>query len=179
MKNRQSGFYRVQERLLPAEAEWEVALYTRYSEAKCEWRGVEFGSGEWSMIGQESVLYDDELALIDERPININAPNITSLETERMAWSLLTFPEATPISSLRKLEAEIKEIEADIIAGIKEPVEYADALMCLFDSAGRQGIAPEEIFAAFAYKLEKNKSRAWIKNPDNSYSHVKPSTDGL
>lgn len=61
----------------------------------------------------------------------------------------------------------------DITAGIKRPEEYADALMCLFDSAGRQGILPENIFRAFAKKLKVNKARKWIKNPDNTYSHVK------
>jgi hypothetical protein len=99
--------------------------------------------------------------------------NIIELEKERLEWSLKTFTEATPISSLRKLESEIEEIEVDIVEGVKNPYEYADALMCLFDSAGRQGIYPEEIFAAFYHKLKINKSREWVKNPDNSYSHVK------
>jgi hypothetical protein len=99
--------------------------------------------------------------------------NIIELEKERLEWSLKTFPEATPIASLRKLESEIEEIEIDIIEGVKNPVEYADALMCLFDSAGRQGIFPEEIFKAFEEKLKINKSRVWAKNPDNSYSHIK------
>jgi len=103
----------------------------------------------------------------------LNKQNIIDLEQNRFEWSLTTFPEATPISSLRKLESEIKEIEADIIANKKVPEEYADALMCLFDSAGRHGIGPEEIFEAFALKLIKNKNRTWVKNPDNSYSHVK------
>lgn len=99
--------------------------------------------------------------------------HIIQLEAERLAWSLKTFPEATSISSLRKLETEIKEIESDILAGIRQPEEYADALMCLFDSAGRQGIFPEEIYEEYAKKFEINKNRKWVKNPDNSYSHVK------
>lgn len=108
----------------------------------------------------------------------ISAPkSILELEYERFIWSLKTFPEATAISSLRKLESEIKEIESDIATGNKNPMEYADALMCLFDSAGRQGIPASEIFTAFGEKLEINKKRVWIKNPDNSYSHVNPPTD--
>lgn len=99
--------------------------------------------------------------------------DIVQLEAERLVWSKEIFPEATPISSLRKLETEIKEIESDIEAGIRRPEEYADALMCLFDSAGRQGIFPSEIFVEYAKKLEVNKNRKWVKNPDNSYSHVK------
>jgi len=99
--------------------------------------------------------------------------SIIELEKERFEWSLKTFPEATAISSLRKLESEIKEIKLDIVIGIKEPMEYADALMCLFDSAGRNGISVERIFKSFEEKLEINKKRKWKKNPDNSYSHLK------
>jgi hypothetical protein len=98
---------------------------------------------------------------------------LEELENERLQWSLKTFPEATAISSLRKLEEEIKEIEADILEGKKVPEEYADALMCLFDSAGRHGISVHEIISAFAIKLIKNKNRKWVKNPDNTYSHIK------
>ncbi len=98
--------------------------------------------------------------------------SIIDLEKERLEWSLKNFPEATAISSLRKLESEIKEIEVDIIKGNREPLEYADALMCLFDSAGRQGISVEEIFIAFEHKLKINQRRVWVKNPDNTYSHI-------
>jgi hypothetical protein len=101
------------------------------------------------------------------------SPDLFFLEQDRLAWSLKTFTDATPISSLRKLEEEIKEIEADINNGVKNPEEYADALMCLFDSAGRHGITVGEITHAFYHKLKKNKSREWVKNPDNTYSHVK------
>lgn len=99
--------------------------------------------------------------------------DIVQMERERLAWSLKTFPEATAISSLRKLESEIEEIEVDIVEGHRNPEEYADALMCILDSAGRQGIFIEEILHAFKVKLEINKKRVWKKNPDNSYSHVK------
>lgn len=101
--------------------------------------------------------------------------NIIELEAERMAWSIKTFPEATAISSLRKLEGEVEETEIDIINGHREPLEYADMLMCLFDSAGRQDkpITPQEIFDAFEKKLKINKARTWVKNIDNTYSHVK------
>ncbi len=99
--------------------------------------------------------------------------DIVSMEIERMDWAIRTFPEATAISSLRKCEEEIKEIEADINKGESNPEEYADAIMCLFDSAGRQGLAPVEVIASFAYKIKKNKARRWQKNPDNTYSHIK------
>jgi hypothetical protein len=99
--------------------------------------------------------------------------SLAEIEAERFEWSIKTFPEATPIGSLRKLEEEIKEIEEDINNGVKNPMEYADAMMCLLDSAGRQGISVEDILGAFKEKIAINKNRTWKKNPDNSYSHIK------
>lgn len=113
----------------------------------------------------------DRAKALDRAPFK--PKSLIDLEYERMAWALETFPEATAVSSLRKCESEIKEIEANIECGIQDAEEYADAVMCLFDSAGRNGITIEQIIYAFAKKLEKNKSRTWAKNPDNSYSHVK------
>lgn len=101
------------------------------------------------------------------------ARTLEELEAERLDWSLKTFPEATPLSSIFKLESEVQEIKYDLANGIRRPEEYADALMCLLDSAGRSGIGVAEIIEAFAVKLEVNKRRKWVKNPDNSYSHVK------
>lgn len=98
--------------------------------------------------------------------------DLIEFEKERLKWSLETFEDATPISSLRKLESEIKEIEEDISKGMANPTEYADALMCLLDSAGRQGITLEQIIKAFEYKIEVNKGREWKKNPDNLYSYI-------
>lgn len=99
--------------------------------------------------------------------------DIILLEAQRLQWSLNNLKEATAIGSLRKLESEIKEIESDIEAGIKRPEEYADALMCLFDVAGREGIGVEEIFSAYKEKFEVNKKRTWKYNGNGSYSHIK------
>lgn len=101
--------------------------------------------------------------------------NIIDLENERLDWSLKNFPEATAFSSLQKLKGEIEEVEKELEKPTSESIveEYADCLMCLFDSAGRAHISPDEIFEAFAKKLQKNKNRVWVKNPDNTYSHVK------
>lgn len=96
-----------------------------------------------------------------------------SLEMDRLTWSLEMFPEATVQSSLIKCKHEIAEIEEDIKNGVRNPVEYVDALMALLDSAGRQGIYVNEIIQAFNEKLKINKGRDWIKNDDNTYSHVK------
>jgi NTP pyrophosphatase (non-canonical NTP hydrolase) len=103
---------------------------------------------------------------------------IQELEAIRLSWSLKTFTEATPFSSLQKLKSEIEEVEKEL--ELREPnidnlrEEYADCLMCLFDSAGRLGIAPNHIFESFRDKLKNNQERVWTKNPDNTYSHIKP-----
>lgn len=99
----------------------------------------------------------------------------TILEAEclRWEWSQKTFTQATSISSLIKCKEEIKEIESDILANIKEPLEYADAIMCLFDSAARNGISKEQIEQAYIEKVIINLNRKWVKNQDNTYSHIK------
>jgi NTP pyrophosphatase (non-canonical NTP hydrolase) len=109
--------------------------------------------------------------------------SIIELEAERLEWSLKNFPDATPKSSMLKLRSEVKEVLKEISRLEKFPdgddglgdltEEYADCLMCLFDSAGRAGVPIEDIFEAFSDKLKVNKSRVWKKNADNTYSHVK------
>ena len=101
---------------------------------------------------------------------------IQQLEAERMRWAAETFKEATALSSLIKLNGEISEVKEAI--ELNKPIgeiteEYADCLMCLFDSAGRIAISPDDIFEAFAKKLKKNKARSWNRNADNTYSHIK------
>jgi hypothetical protein len=109
--------------------------------------------------------------------------SIIILEEQRFEWAQRTFPDGTALSSLEKLEDEIQEIRNEIILGTTNgphsdfiadlSTEYADALMCLFDSAGRMGIKPHVILEAFERKLEINKKRDWVKNDNNTYSHVK------
>ena len=108
---------------------------------------------------------------------------IQELEADRFEWSIKMFPNATPRSSMLKLRSEVKEVLKEITRLEKLPdgddglydlsIEYADCLMCLFDSAGRAGVSVDEIFESFEEKLEINKNRVWKKNPDNTYSHVK------
>ncbi len=78
-------------------------------------------------------------------------------EKDRLKWSLETFTEATSISSLDKAKDEIDEIKRDIENNIREPEEYADALMCIIDSAGRHGIGLEEILESYKNKIPINK----------------------
>ncbi|WP_026755056.1 dATP/dGTP pyrophosphohydrolase domain-containing protein [Sediminibacter sp. Hel_I_10] len=99
--------------------------------------------------------------------------DIIALEKVRFNWSLETFPEATPQGSLAKAKEELQEILAEISKGRRDPEEYADAIMCIFDIAGRMGINASVVMLYYANKIQKNKQRTWIKNPDNSYSHIK------
>jgi len=104
-----------------------------------------------------------------------NKKTIFELEEERFKWSVETFPEASDIGSLQKLKEEVAEIEINIKEDNRDVMEYADCLMCLFDSARRRKnpIIIQEIFDAFEAKLEINKKRTWVKNDTGSYSHVK------
>jgi hypothetical protein len=87
-------------------------------------------------------------------------------------WSLRTFTDSTSISCLRHLETEIKEIEENSVSGDTDVEEWVDGIMCLLSGAAREGFTAEDIAWAFERKLEKNKSRTWAKNDDNTYSHT-------
>lgn len=92
-----------------------------------------------------------------------------------VTWSQKAFPEATPLSSLSKLHDEVFELLETLAVNNKDAMaeEYVDCIMCLLDSAARTGITPEQLTHAFAKKLYKNVARKWVKNDDNTYSHVK------
>ena len=100
---------------------------------------------------------------------------LIELEEKRLKWSLETFTEATALSSIAKLKEEVLEIESDVSNNIRTPEEFADALMALFDVAGRLTvpITVIEILNAFSLKLEVNISSEWIKQPDNTYKRIK------
>lgn len=89
-----------------------------------------------------------------------------------MNWSNKTFAEATPQSSLIKLESEIEEIRQDLSDEKVNPEEYVDAIMCLLDSAGRLGISGDDIVNSFRIKFEINKRRTWARQSDNTYKKI-------
>lgn len=96
------------------------------------------------------------------------------LFTAHTNFTLSTFTEADAVSSLVKLHGEIREVTEAMDnnnEGIAE--EYVDCIMCLMDSAARLGITGAELSAAFEAKLAKNIGRTWMRNADNTYSHVK------
>jgi|GEM_PF-1558512 len=98
---------------------------------------------------------------------------------EHIKFTSETFPEATPLSAIKHLRKEIDEV-IDELADynpVTRAVEYADCLGCLLDSAARAGVTPLDLLDAFDKKLAINKSRTWVKNEDNTYSHVKDSNE--
>ncbi len=139
------------------------------------------GGGYWSDDQDQLPMYMEQYAeLYYQDKIKNTLPDSTKksifeLEEERFKWSLKTFPEASALGSLKKLKEEVAEIEVNITNGERDVMEYADCLMCLFDSARRQEepILIQEIFDSFEKKLEINKKRTWVKNDKGSYSHVK------
>lgn len=109
--------------------------------------------------------------------ISTEEKSIRHLYEEHTDFTLSTFTEATPRSSLLKLHDELQEVyaaldeNASTAADIAE--EYVDCVMCLFDSAARMGIYGAMFERIFRAKLARNKARTWLKNEDNTYSHVK------
>ena len=107
--------------------------------------------------------------------------SIDEIMNEFIRFSIPTFKNATYESSLLKLkEQEIPELEKSMVdfqysgTPIHSVVEeYADCIMCLFDSAARFGVDVESIRCALSRKLIVNKSREWIENNDGTYSHKK------
>jgi len=88
-------------------------------------------------------------------------------------FALYTFFEADQFASIRKLKKEIDELMDALVEDGDYLHEYIDCIMCLFHSAAKAGITPEELRRGFEEKLRINKGRKWIKNRDNTYSHVK------
>lgn len=127
---------------------------------------------------EDARFMDEEQADCHCDVLNGNAKRsltLQELHAQHVIWTGNTFPEATAKSSLAKLRSEVDELEKELDSNstANVPEEYVDVLMCLFDSAARYGLNIYDLTEAFQNKLEKNKSRQWVKNPDNTYSHVK------
>lgn len=99
--------------------------------------------------------------------------DLVKAERERMKWSFETFIEANQFSSLLKCREEIEEIENDMRRNIRRPEEFADAIMCILDAAGRIGISSEEVITSYIKKVKIKIHREWKKNENNTYSHKK------
>jgi hypothetical protein len=80
-----------------------------------------------------------------------------------------TFPDATPIEHLKKLQQEVNES----IQAPTDITEYADCLLALFGAAYRAGFTYAELVVATANKLIVCQNRKWERKPDGTYQHIK------
>lgn len=94
---------------------------------------------------------------------------------EHSAFVRKIFPESTFESTLIHLEEEIAEVRQSHSEGKEFEVveEIADCILCLISAATKEGIGICQIIYAIKHKIAVNKNRTWVKNPDNTYSHVK------
>jgi hypothetical protein len=116
--------------------------------------------------------------------------NLELLMQLHREWTAKKFPEATPCSSIEKLQDETKELFYELGYHVMDDnslvydesyredrpaltEEYVDCVMCLFDSMARKNVSVDDFVQAFSDKLQKNIARVWIKNANNTYSHVK------
>lgn len=94
---------------------------------------------------------------------------------ESISFGRDTFITATPISGVIKTQTELQEVESclrfhpDDTEHLME--EYADVIMCIFDSANRAGISVFDLTKAIQRKTEVNKGRKWTMNPNGTYQH--------
>lgn len=108
--------------------------------------------------------------------MNNNKVAFEDLMQKHREWTAATFPEATAMSSIEKCRDELDELQIEVVFPSSKELlteEYVDSVMCLLDSASRAGVTVNEFVEAFRLKLEKNKARKWIKNANNTYSHIK------
>lgn len=84
-------------------------------------------------------------------------------------WTENQFPNRTTESITKHLESEIEEIRRDP----SDAMEYADAMMLIFDCASFNNIRASDILSAMCKKLEINKKRKWGEpNADGYVEHI-------
>lgn len=117
-----------------------------------------------------------EFALYKQAALNkqgSDAVEFAELFQEFIDFSVPTFKDATALSSLEKLDGEIKEVAHEIQHGhLNLTEEYVDCMMCILDSAARMNISVADLRQSFINKLAINKGRVWKKNDNNTYSHT-------
>lgn len=93
---------------------------------------------------------------------------------EHAEWSQATFGtdrERGPLGPAKHLQKEIKEVlehlEVDTTFNPDKLLEeYADCLFLLFDTTRRAGFTLHELIDKAFWKLAKNKTRIWVRNPN-------------
>ena len=117
---------------------------------------------------------------VDKQPMAAQAADpFKRFWNDQAEWSRATFgsdEERGPMGPLKHLAREVLTellgIERDKVIGIlayavewpealRSPVEYADLLFLLFDSARRAGLTPESLIATANQKLAVNRARKW------------------
>lgn len=93
-----------------------------------------------------------------------------SFYQDYVKWSHSTFGTDTPIHGLTKLITEAQEAKESP----NDMTEYADCLMCLFYafSCAFPDKTMNDLIEAANKKLEKNKNRTWVKQPDGTWQHT-------
>ena len=92
-----------------------------------------------------------------------------TLQTLVSHWAENAIPERTPMSALQKLSfEELPELVRAISNNGGSTT--ADCMILLLDCATLLGI---DVEVAVDQKIEQNRKRAWIKNPDTGfYNHL-------
>ncbi len=88
------------------------------------------------------------------------------IQREVSRWVALTFPAATLESQIRKLRAEVVELEKDP----SSVDELADIGVVLLALTSRMG---EDFDSLVRQKMEINRTRQWALQDDGTYQHVK------
>lgn len=103
-----------------------------------------------------------------------------SLWDNHGAWSNVTFGDGGPLGSLRHLEKEAREAQAEVgMDTCKLVEEIADCFLLTIDSARRAGLSLDLLLDACFVKLEINKNRKWgPKIKDQPVEHVKEVENG-
>jgi hypothetical protein len=104
--------------------------------------------------------------------------NINEIMEEFTEFSCKTFVNADSLTSLVKLEDELKEVRELLNADYEFPEfmlieEYADVAMCLFDSLRKRGISIESLNAAMCRKTKLCINSKWVENENHTYSRIK------
>ena len=92
-------------------------------------------------------------------------PNIEQLTNRITAWADRVFPQRTQQSALLKMYEEIGEL----VKNPKNPDEYADICIMLFDLARMNGV---NVAQAIEHKMFVNEHRTWRETETGTMQHL-------
>ena len=94
-------------------------------------------------------------------------PVIKGLQVAHAQWMNKAMPDVTLGSCLGHL---VKEV-AEIVESPDDITEYADVYLLLLSAMTKANIDIQDVVAEAWAKLEVNKKRTWIKQPEGHYEH--------